>query len=52
MHTEIDDPEYQEFSSLLIDNHLLMSNIFTKFTYPFRDAEGLILTKFSRYETD
>ena len=38
--------------SLFIDSHLFISIIFAKFTYPFRDAEGLILTKISRYETD
>lgn len=42
---------FKQFS-LFIDNHLLISIIFAKFTYPFRDAEGLILTKISRYETD
>ena len=42
---------FKQFS-LFIDNHLFISNIFAKFTYPFRDAEGLILTKISRYETD
>ena len=38
--------------SLVIDIHLFMSIIFTNFTYPFRDAGGLILTNSSRYETD
>ncbi len=40
------------FCCKVIDIHLIMSIIFANFTYPFRYADGLILTKISRYETD
>lgn len=40
------------FCYKVIDIHLIILIIFANFTYPFRDAEGRILTKISRYETD
>ena len=40
------------FYSKVFDYHLFMSDIFTKFTYPFRDIEGRFLTNFLSYETD